>query len=141
MKKTRSFNVLNYFTTLNARGAKTEVQRQDQLAKITKGALALQADVIAIVEVENDYATDTPSIQVRFQQGLLFVWRAIARPILYNMFFPKVFRAVSLVWAQFLQDLKRMRGQGSVGDGIVSVVFFYIILCQLHHYTCWLYDG
>lgn len=49
--RTGSFNVLNYFTTLNARGAKTVQQRQDQLRKITEGALALRADVIAIVEV------------------------------------------------------------------------------------------
>lgn len=39
-------------------------QREDQLGKITKGALALNADVIGIIEVENDYANSTPSIQV-----------------------------------------------------------------------------
>ena len=46
-----SFNVLNYFTTLNSRGANTEEEREDQLAKITQGALALNADVIGIIEV------------------------------------------------------------------------------------------
>lgn len=60
-----SFNVLNYFTTLGSRGAETVQQREDQLAKITAGALALHADVIALIEVENDYAAAKPSIQVR----------------------------------------------------------------------------
>lgn len=46
-----SFNVLNYFTTLNSRGAETVEQREAQLAKITAGALALDADVIGIIEV------------------------------------------------------------------------------------------
>ena len=45
--------MLNYFTTLNSRGASTEQQREDQLAKITQGALALNADVIGIVEASH----------------------------------------------------------------------------------------
>ncbi|CAM9353872.1 unnamed protein product [Ascophyllum nodosum] len=57
------FNVLNYFTTLGSRGAETEEQREEQLAKITAGAVALNADVIGIIEVENDYDADTPSIE------------------------------------------------------------------------------
>lgn len=48
-----SFNVLNYFTTLGSRGAQTEDQRADQLAKITAGALALNVDAIAIIEVSS----------------------------------------------------------------------------------------
>lgn len=43
--------MLNYFTTLGSRGAQTEDERVDQLAKITAGALALNADAIAIIEV------------------------------------------------------------------------------------------
>lgn len=45
--------MLNYFTKLNSRGASTEEEREDQLAKITQGALALNADVIGIVEVRH----------------------------------------------------------------------------------------
>ena len=61
-----SFNVLNFFTTLGSRGAETEEQREDQLEKITAGVVALNADVIGIEEVENDYDADTPTIEVRF---------------------------------------------------------------------------
>lgn len=48
-----SFNMLNYFTTLGSRGAQTEDQRVDQLTRITAGALALNADSIAIIEVRS----------------------------------------------------------------------------------------
>lgn len=48
---TCSFNVLNYFTTLGSRGAETEEERENQLTKIVAGALALNADAIAIIEV------------------------------------------------------------------------------------------
>ena len=58
--------MLNYFTTLGSRGAETEEQREEQLAKITAGAVALNADVIGIIEVENDYDADTPSIEVYY---------------------------------------------------------------------------
>ncbi len=53
-----SFNVLNYFTTIdngsnNARGAdsKSEFTRQD--AKIVSAIIALKADVIGLMEIEN----------------------------------------------------------------------------------------
>ncbi|CAM9354020.1 unnamed protein product [Ascophyllum nodosum] len=58
-----NFNVLNFFTTLGSRGAETEEQREDQLEKITAGVVALNADVIGIEEVENDYDADTPTIE------------------------------------------------------------------------------
>lgn len=54
-----SFNVLNYFTTIdngrnNARGAdsKTEFKRQE--SKIVAAILALKADVIGLMEIENN---------------------------------------------------------------------------------------
>ena len=53
-----SFNVLNYFTTLddgqnNARGADSESELLRQEAKITSAIHGLQADVIGLMELEN----------------------------------------------------------------------------------------
>jgi predicted extracellular nuclease len=60
-----SFNVLNTFTTLNSggaltdsglapRGANTAEELERQLAKLTTALQGLQADVIGLMEVEND---------------------------------------------------------------------------------------
>jgi predicted extracellular nuclease len=53
-----SFNVLNYFTTIddgtnNARGADSDVEFQRQQAKTVAAIRALQADVIGLMEIEN----------------------------------------------------------------------------------------
>ncbi len=70
-----SFNVLNFFTnldtstrpgpficgptgTLECRGANTEEEYERQLAKLVAGIRALDADIVAIQEVENDIRTD-----------------------------------------------------------------------------------
>ena len=54
-----SFNVLNYFTTIDngrnqARGANTESELQRQEAKLVSAILALKADVIGLMEIENN---------------------------------------------------------------------------------------
>ena len=66
-----SFNVLNFFTnldtstrsgpfvcgptaTLECRGANTEEEYERQLAKLVAGIVALDADIVAIQEIEND---------------------------------------------------------------------------------------
>ena len=54
-----SFNVLNYFTTIDngrnqARGADTELELQRQEAKLVSAILALNADVIGLMEIENN---------------------------------------------------------------------------------------
>ncbi len=54
-----SFNVLNYFTTIDngrnaARGADSESELQRQEAKLVAAILAMQADVIGLMELENN---------------------------------------------------------------------------------------
>jgi predicted extracellular nuclease len=51
--KVVSSNLLNYFTTLNVRGANTAEEFQRQAAKITVALTAMNADVFALTELEN----------------------------------------------------------------------------------------
>ncbi len=51
-----AFNVLNYFTTLDARGADTAEEFERQRAKLTQTISTMDVDVIGLVEVENDLA-------------------------------------------------------------------------------------
>ena len=68
-----SFNVLNYFTTLDAGGAQTDVglgprgaetpeELDRQAAKLVAAISALDADVIGLVEIENDFAGEGTAI-------------------------------------------------------------------------------
>ncbi|RAY11800.1 nuclease [Actinomadura craniellae] len=52
--KVASFNTLNWFTTLGSRGAGTEQERERQLAKLAAAIKGLNADVIGLMEVENN---------------------------------------------------------------------------------------
>ncbi len=56
-----SFNVLNYFTTLGSRGADTPEELQRQEDKIVAALAEMDADVVGLVEIENndDEATST----------------------------------------------------------------------------------
>jgi uncharacterized protein len=63
--KVSSFNVLNYFTTLtstssSARGADTAAEFQRQKAKIVEAIAGINADVLGLIEIENnnDVATN-----------------------------------------------------------------------------------
>ncbi|WP_109472987.1 ExeM/NucH family extracellular endonuclease [Ornithinimicrobium cavernae] len=49
-----SFNVLNYFTTLGSRGADTPEEFDRQEAKIVAALAQLDADVVGLIEIENN---------------------------------------------------------------------------------------
>ncbi|MBK8984726.1 MAG: ExeM/NucH family extracellular endonuclease [Chloroflexi bacterium] len=49
-----SFNVLNYFTTFNVRGAHSAAELDRQAAKIVAAIEGLNADVIGVMEIENN---------------------------------------------------------------------------------------
>ncbi|GLI27373.1 hypothetical protein ARHIZOSPH14_16150 [Agromyces rhizosphaerae] len=49
-----SFNVLNYFTTLNSRGANTTEEFERQEAKIVAALAEIDADVFGLIEIENN---------------------------------------------------------------------------------------
>ena len=49
-----AFNVLNYFTTLNQRGARDAEEFGRQKAKIVAAILELDADVVGLMEIENN---------------------------------------------------------------------------------------
>ena len=55
--KIASFNVLNYFTTLNRRGANSATELDRQTAKIVAALKAMNADIVGLIEVENDSGT------------------------------------------------------------------------------------
>ncbi|MFK8024891.1 MAG: ExeM/NucH family extracellular endonuclease, partial [Ilumatobacter sp.] len=54
-----SFNVLNYFLTLNERGADTEVERIRQRDKIVTAVTEMDAAVVGLIELENGGAALT----------------------------------------------------------------------------------
>ncbi|GAA2123160.1 ExeM/NucH family extracellular endonuclease [Nocardioides bigeumensis] len=51
-----SFNVLNYFSTLNSRGANTEAELVRQEDKIVAALAEIDADVFGLLEIENNEA-------------------------------------------------------------------------------------
>ena len=51
--KVASFNVLNYFTTLNVRGANSIMEIDRQRSKIVAALLGLNADILGLIEIEN----------------------------------------------------------------------------------------
>lgn len=55
--KVASFNVLNYFTTLNSRGANTVSEFARQQAKTVAALKAIDADIVGLIEVENNGLT------------------------------------------------------------------------------------
>ena len=55
-----SFNVLNYFTTFGERGADNQAEFDRQRTKIITALVALDADVVGLMEIENNgYETDS----------------------------------------------------------------------------------
>ncbi|MBW8484156.1 ExeM/NucH family extracellular endonuclease [Actinomadura parmotrematis] len=52
--KVGSFNTLNWFTTLNQRGANTAAEQERQLAKLVAAVKGLNPDVAGLMEVENN---------------------------------------------------------------------------------------
>ncbi|WP_303685323.1 ExeM/NucH family extracellular endonuclease, partial [Nonlabens dokdonensis] len=55
--KIASFNVLNYFTTLDERGAHSNVELERQRAKIATAICSMDADIIGLIEIENNGMT------------------------------------------------------------------------------------
>ncbi len=55
--KVASYNVLNYFTTLNSRGANTAAELARQHQKLVNAICTLDADVVGLIEIENNGAT------------------------------------------------------------------------------------
>ncbi|WP_254654415.1 ExeM/NucH family extracellular endonuclease [Clavibacter tessellarius] len=55
------FNVLNYFTTLGERGAKTAAEFQRQRAKIVTAITGLDAQVVTLMEIENSTRFGEPA--------------------------------------------------------------------------------
>ncbi|TCO74149.1 ExeM/NucH family extracellular endonuclease [Rhodovulum euryhalinum] len=65
--KVASFNVLNYFTTLTsedsaARGAATADQLADQTSKIVAAIKAIDADIVGLIEIENDLSAPDEAV-------------------------------------------------------------------------------
>ncbi|NVI86832.1 ExeM/NucH family extracellular endonuclease [Actinomadura sp. BRA 177] len=63
-----SFNTLNWFTTLNERGADTAAEQERQLAKLTAALKGLDADVVGLMEVENNGDTAVGALVDRLNQ-------------------------------------------------------------------------
>ncbi|WUI01710.1 ExeM/NucH family extracellular endonuclease [Spirillospora sp. NBC_00431] len=64
-----SFNTLNWFTTLNKRGADTAEEQERQLAKLTSALSGLDADVVGLMEVENNGDTAVKALVDRLNQA------------------------------------------------------------------------
>ncbi len=65
-----SFNVLNYFTTLGSRGADTAEEFTRQRTKIIAALVALDADVVGLIEIENnDAAIQDLVVGLNFAMG------------------------------------------------------------------------
>lgn len=65
-----SFNVLNYFTTLDQRGADTAAEFDRQREKLLTALSSIDAEIIGIVEVENDLGTAPDEALVDIVSGL-----------------------------------------------------------------------
>lgn len=65
-----TFNTLNWFTTLGLRGAATEVERERQLAKLVAALKPLNADVVGLMEVENNGSTAIKALVDRLNAEL-----------------------------------------------------------------------
>jgi predicted extracellular nuclease len=52
--KVASFNTLNWFTTLDMRGANSEAEQERQLTKLVAALKGLDADAVGLMEVENN---------------------------------------------------------------------------------------
>jgi uncharacterized protein len=68
--KVASFNVLNYFTTLNVRGADTEAEFTRQRDKIVAALAAMDADVVGLIEIENNADTAVNNLVEALNAGV-----------------------------------------------------------------------
>ena len=61
--KVSSFNVLNYFTTFGERGADSQEEFERQRAKIIAALAEIDADIVGLVELENNSGAEGSAIQ------------------------------------------------------------------------------
>jgi predicted extracellular nuclease len=84
-----SFNVLNYFTTIDdglnrARGADSESELTRQEAKLVAAMIALEADVIGLMELENNLAAETRLVAALNQKMGETVFKGCGLPAGFN---------------------------------------------------------
>ena len=60
--KLASVNVLNYFVTLDERGADTETELARQTEKLVAALVAMDADIFGLLEIENNYPSVPESL-------------------------------------------------------------------------------
>ncbi|MQY06329.1 hypothetical protein ACRB68_44170 [Actinomadura sp. RB68] len=65
-----SFNTLNWFTTLNKRGADTAEEQERQLTKLVAALKGLNADVAGLMEVENNGDTAVKTLVDRLNAAV-----------------------------------------------------------------------
>lgn len=80
-----SFNVLNYFTTIddgknNARGADSPIELARQEAKIVAAIIALEADVIGLMELENNLDAENRLVAALNQKAGKPVYKGCGLP-------------------------------------------------------------
>ena len=79
------FNVLNYFTTIDdgqngARGADSEAERERQEDKLVAAIVGMRADVIGLIELENNLAAERRLVAAVNQQLGQDLYRACGLP-------------------------------------------------------------
>ena len=65
-----TFNVLNYFTTLGSRGADTTDELEKQTTKIVTALAEIDADILGLVEIENNYSLGGASAAAALVEAL-----------------------------------------------------------------------
>ncbi|XRQ12520.1 ExeM/NucH family extracellular endonuclease [Actinomadura welshii] len=65
-----SFNTLNWFTTLGSRGADTAEEQERQLTKLIAALKGLDADVVGLMEVENNGGAAVKALVDRLNQAV-----------------------------------------------------------------------
>ncbi|GAA2600123.1 ExeM/NucH family extracellular endonuclease [Actinomadura fulvescens] len=68
--KVASFNTLNWFTTLNRRGANSAAEQERQLTKLVAALKGLNADAVGLMEVENNGDTAVKALVDRLNAAV-----------------------------------------------------------------------
>ncbi|MFG2003481.1 ExeM/NucH family extracellular endonuclease [Spirillospora sp. NPDC048911] len=68
--KVASFNTLNWFTTLDKRGADTATEQERQLTKLVAALKGLNADAVGLMEVENNGDTAVKALVDRLNAAV-----------------------------------------------------------------------
>ncbi|MEU5881390.1 ExeM/NucH family extracellular endonuclease [Spirillospora sp. NPDC047279] len=68
--KVASFNTLNWFTTLNERGANTAAEQERQITKLVAALKGLNADAVGLMEVENNGDTAVGALVERLNAAV-----------------------------------------------------------------------